>query len=105
MAYDRTGSGGLAVDRARGTRWEGRPAFRRPPLGRAVREARARTPPKHSQPSSKGKVMRARHRHFLVTLIAAIAVALLAPSAAPGQAEAITCPGSTSWDNLLQRCV
>jgi hypothetical protein len=50
-------------------------------------------------------VMRARHRHFLVTLIAAIAVALVAPSAAPGHAEAITCPGSTSWDNLLQRCV
>ncbi|MFC7272681.1 hypothetical protein ACFQS1_01705 [Paractinoplanes rhizophilus] len=49
--------------------------------------------------------MRARHRHFLVTLIAAIAVALVAPSAAPSHAEAITCPGSTSWDNLLQRCV
>jgi len=58
------------------------------------------------QPSSKGKVMRARQRHFLVTLMVAVAVALtsqITPS--PASSAAYGCPASTSWDTLLQRCV
>jgi hypothetical protein len=47
--------------------------------------------------------MRARHRHFLVTLLAAVVVSIAAPSAP--SAEAYGCPASTSWDNILQRCV
>ena len=52
--------------------------------------------------------MRARHRHFLASLFAAVVVtltpALFAPSAVASY-QAATCPGSTSWDNILQRCV
>lgn len=50
--------------------------------------------------------MRARHRYFLGTLLAAVVVALtsqLAP--APAFTAAISCPASTTWDDLLQRCV
>jgi hypothetical protein len=51
--------------------------------------------------------MRARHRTFLLTLLAAVTVALtshlgVTPAAA---APAIHCPGSTTWDDLLHRCV
>jgi hypothetical protein len=51
--------------------------------------------------------MRARHRYFLGTLLAAVVVALtsqfgVAPASA---APAIHCPGSTTWDDLLHRCV
>jgi hypothetical protein len=51
--------------------------------------------------------MRARHRYFLASLIAAVAVALssqfgVAPAAAT---PAVHCPGSTTWDDFLQRCV
>lgn len=51
--------------------------------------------------------MRARHRHFLMTLVAAIAVALTSQfGAAPAHAApAVHCPGSTTWDDILQRCV
>jgi len=48
--------------------------------------------------------MRARQRHFLAALVSAVAIALFAPSAG-SPAQAVTCPGSTSWDNILQRCV
>jgi hypothetical protein len=48
--------------------------------------------------------MRARHRHFLLALVSAIAIALAAQSA-PSSTQAVECPGSTSWDNILQRCV
>jgi hypothetical protein len=50
--------------------------------------------------------MRARRRYFLGTFVAAVVVALtgqFAPS--PGFTAAIHCPSSTSWDDLLQRCV
>ena len=50
--------------------------------------------------------MRARQRHFLVTLMVAVAVALtsqITPS--PASSAAYGCPASTSWDTLLQRCV
>jgi len=55
--------------------------------------------------------MRARHRHFLAALFAAISVALLpAPAhstapAAAGQLAFHTCPSGTAWDNILNRCV
>jgi hypothetical protein len=50
--------------------------------------------------------MRARHRYFLVTLIAAVTVALTSQFApAPGFVSAHSCPASTTWDDLLQRCV
>ena len=48
--------------------------------------------------------MRARQRHFLLALVSAVALALVAQSA-PSSTQAISCPGSTSWDNILQRCV
>lgn len=59
------------------------------------------------QPFVKGQVMRARRRYVLASLIAAVVVALtsqfgVAPASA---APAIHCPGSTTWDDLLQRCV
>jgi hypothetical protein len=50
--------------------------------------------------------MRARHRYFLGTLLAAVVVALtsqLAP--APGLVASASCPASTTWDDLLHRCV
>jgi hypothetical protein len=47
--------------------------------------------------------MRAR-RHILVALVTAVAIALAAQPA-PSSTQAIECPGSTSWDNILQRCV
>jgi hypothetical protein len=54
----------------------------------------------------EGKVMRARHRRFLVTLVATAAVAVATLSGvSPGSAAAYGCPASTSWDNILQRCV
>ena len=52
--------------------------------------------------------MRARHRHFIAALIAAIAVAVTpvsAPSIGAVQAEGPLCPQGTSWDNRMQRCV
>ena len=51
--------------------------------------------------------MRARHRHFIAALIAAIAVALTPAFANPSGASAseAACPSGTSWDNVLQRCV
>lgn len=50
--------------------------------------------------------MRARHRYFLVTLIAAVAVALTSQFApAPVSSAEHHCQGSTTWDDLLQRCV
>jgi hypothetical protein len=48
--------------------------------------------------------MRARQRVFLLALVSSIAIALAVPSA-PSSAEAVSCPSSTSWDNMLQRCV
>jgi hypothetical protein len=60
----------------------------------------------NSQPSSKGKVMRARRRHFLVTLLVAVAVSIAGQSlTSSGSAAAYGCPASTSWDTVLQRCV
>ncbi|XVU22764.1 hypothetical protein ACQPZJ_36650 [Actinoplanes sp. CA-054009] len=50
--------------------------------------------------------MRARRRQLLVTVVAAVVVALtgqFVPS--PGPALAVGCPASTTWDDLLQRCV
>jgi hypothetical protein len=47
--------------------------------------------------------MRARHRHLIAVLVAAIAVALAPMSAA--SAEDHYCPQGTSWDNRVQRCV
>ncbi|MEV4350624.1 hypothetical protein AB0J83_39710 [Actinoplanes sp. NPDC049596] len=50
--------------------------------------------------------MRARRRQILVSLVAAVTVALtgvFAPS--PDPALAVTCPGSTTWDDFLKRCV
>ena len=51
--------------------------------------------------------MRARRRYVLASLIAAIAIALTSQfGAAPvSAAPAIHCPGSTTWDDLLHRCV
>jgi hypothetical protein len=51
--------------------------------------------------------MRARQRYFLVTLLAAVVVALTSQfGAAPATAApAVHCPGSTTWDDLLHRCV
>jgi hypothetical protein len=51
--------------------------------------------------------MRARHRHLIAALIAAIAVALTPASVNPSGATAseAACPQGTSWDNFLQRCV
>jgi hypothetical protein len=52
--------------------------------------------------------MRARHRHVLAALIAAIAVALTSvsgPVSGDTQVQAESCPRGTSWDNLLHRCV
>ncbi|MBL7252963.1 hypothetical protein [Paractinoplanes lichenicola] len=48
--------------------------------------------------------MRARRTRFLAAIVSAVVIALFAPAAA-GTAQAVTCPGSTSWDNILQRCV
>lgn len=48
--------------------------------------------------------MRARHRNVLAALLTTIAVALTL-LLAPAGAQAVTCPGSTAWDNILQRCV
>jgi hypothetical protein len=51
--------------------------------------------------------MRARRRYVLASLIAAVVVALTSQfGAAPASAgPAIHCPGSTTWDDLLHRCV
>jgi len=49
--------------------------------------------------------MRARHRYLLVTIVAAVAVALTGQTPAAPATSAIGCPSSTTWDNLLQRCV
>ena len=49
--------------------------------------------------------MRARLRYAVVTLVAAVVVALTGQAAAAPATAAIGCPGSTTWDNLLQRCV
>ena len=48
--------------------------------------------------------MRARHRHFLLALVSAVAIALAAQSV-PSSTQAVGCSASTSWDNRLQRCV
>lgn len=48
--------------------------------------------------------MRARRLHFLLALVSAVAIALVTQPA-PSSTQAITCPSSTSWDNILQRCV
>ncbi|MFF5077380.1 hypothetical protein ACFY36_10030 [Actinoplanes sp. NPDC000266] len=50
--------------------------------------------------------MRARRRQILIAFVAAVTVALtgqFVPS--PGSAAAVGCPASTTWDDLLQRCV
>ncbi|WP_157437222.1 hypothetical protein [Actinoplanes subtropicus] len=49
--------------------------------------------------------MRARHRYFLLTIVAAVVVALTGQGAAAPVTSAVGCPGSTTWDNVLQRCV
>ena len=49
--------------------------------------------------------MRARHRYLLVTIVAAVAVALTGQAPVAPATSAIGCPSSTTWDNLLQRCV
>ncbi|MEU4242607.1 hypothetical protein [Actinoplanes sp. NPDC026619] len=50
--------------------------------------------------------MRARHRQFIVTLIAAVAVALTGQFApAPATSADHVCPASTTWDDFLKRCV
>ena len=50
--------------------------------------------------------MRARRRHFLVTLLVAVAVSVAGQSLpSSGSAAAYGCPASTSWDTVLQRCV
>jgi hypothetical protein len=49
--------------------------------------------------------MRARHRHFLLALVSAVAIALAAQAAPSSTTQAVGCPSSTSWDNILQRCV
>jgi len=52
--------------------------------------------------------MRARHRHFIAALVAAIAVALTpfsTTTASGATASEAACPQGTSWDNFLQRCV
>ena len=51
--------------------------------------------------------MRARHRHFIAALVAALSVALTSQFApAPGFSAAEgPCPASTTWDDFLQRCV
>jgi len=59
--------------------------------------------PSETATFQKGKVMRARHRHLIAVLVAAIAVALAPMSAA--SAEDHYCPQGTSWDNRVQRCV
>ena len=51
--------------------------------------------------------MRTPRRYVIASLIAAVAVALssqfgIAPASA---APAVQCPASTTWDDLLQRCV
>lgn len=48
--------------------------------------------------------MRARRRNLLLALISSIAV-VLTLLATPTGAQAVTCPGSTTWDNILQQCV
>ena len=51
--------------------------------------------------------MRARHRHFIAALVAAVAVALTPAFTITSGATAseAACPSGTSWDNVLQRCV
>ena len=51
--------------------------------------------------------MRARHRHLLVALLAAISLATFAPAAQPSAvAEGEHyCPAGTNWNNRLQRCM
>ncbi|GAA0566430.1 hypothetical protein GCM10010172_57780 [Paractinoplanes ferrugineus] len=50
--------------------------------------------------------MRARRHHLLVTLIAAVVVALTSQFApAPAAVADGVCPASTTWDNFLKRCV
>jgi hypothetical protein len=50
--------------------------------------------------------MRARQRQFLVTLVAAVVVAITSQFAsAPASSVAVGCPASTTWDDLLHRCV
>ena len=52
--------------------------------------------------------MRARQRHFIAALFAAVAVALAqaaVPSPGDTQIQAHECARGTSWDNRLQRCV
>jgi hypothetical protein len=51
--------------------------------------------------------MRARRRYVLATLVAAIAAALTSQfGAAPASADPpVHCPASTSWDDVLHRCV
>jgi hypothetical protein len=50
--------------------------------------------------------MRARHRHLLITLVAAVAVALAGQSATvPVSTAGPYCPASTTWDDALHRCV
>ena len=48
--------------------------------------------------------MRARHRHFLLALVSAVVLSLVTQPA-PSSIQAVSCPGSTSWDNILRRCV
>jgi hypothetical protein len=49
--------------------------------------------------------MRARHRYFLGTLLAAVVVALTSQLAPAPAFTAASCPASTTWDDRLQRCV
>lgn len=51
--------------------------------------------------------MRARHRHLLVALLAAISLATTIPAV---QTAAVAdgpqyCPAGTNWNNRLQRCM
>jgi hypothetical protein len=48
--------------------------------------------------------MRARRRRLMLALVSVVTIALAAQTA-PSSTRAIGCPASTSWDNLLQRCV
>jgi hypothetical protein len=49
--------------------------------------------------------MRARHKYLLVSLVAAVVVALTGQAVTAPATSAVGCPGSTTWDNILQRCV
>jgi len=53
----------------------------------------------------KGKVMRARRRYVLASFLAAVAVALTSQFGVAQASADPVCPASTSWDDILHRCV